>query len=365
MFPTLLLLLLTLLFIYRSKEERQLSDLKIILVNAILVFNWMLMFLAQKLQLNEDFSLGLIFSFFNGSLLIFLLGFKNKYLFVHFYIALMLLIVYVIVYSTSLANNVDFMLKANCVALITTGILNIGYACLGFVTLSKSSLKSYYRCIPTFYIISLFIGSFLGISFLFTETLLLSNIAIYTLHVALVLVVSVVFLAVHTWKGKRSEKEGKNVENTVIAQPKVAEVVVEVREKSLAIVDIEAMTPITDKIEGDQAANDLEIKQLIWREVIEPQLYLKHDLTLSKLSKILKRDKAELKDFFARTEANTFTHYINRFRIEYAVTLLRTNADGDLNVEKAAELCGFNSRVSFYRAFVNVMGFPPSELLES
>ncbi|UVD79172.1 AraC family transcriptional regulator [Myroides albus] len=334
-------------------------------MNAILVFNWILIYFAQKLQLNEDFALGLIFSFFNGSFLVFLLGLKNKYLFIHFYIALMLLIFYVIIYSTSFADNVDFMIKANCAALITTGVINVGYACFGFVMLSKSILISYYRCIATFYIISLFVGSFLGISFLFTDEILVSNTTIYTLHVCLVLLVSVCFTAIQAWReeGKRNEKDSTN--EIVTTESEMVDVELEIKNKSLSVVVIDPVLSIDEIKEVDNDVNDLEIRQLIWQEVIEPQLYLKSDLTLSKLSKILKRDKQELKSFFARTEANTFTHYINRFRIEHAVTLLRTNADGDLNVERAAELCGFNSRISFYRAFVNVMGFPPSELLES
>ncbi|WP_160340071.1 helix-turn-helix domain-containing protein [Myroides sp. LoEW2-1] len=335
-------------------------------MNTILVFNWILTYFAQKLQLNEDFALGLIFSFFNGSLLIFLLGLKNKYLFIHFYIALMLLIFYVIIYSTSFADNVDFMIKANCIALITTGVINVGYACFGFVMLSKSILISYYRCIVTFYIISLFVGSFLGISFLFTDELLVSSTTIYTLHVCLVLLVSVCFtvIQIQRWKeiGKRHDKD--STIGIVTTESEVDDIKREVKNKLLSVVEIDPVLSIDEIKEVDNDVNDLEIRQLIWQEVIEPQLYLKSDLTLSKLSRILKRDKQELKSFFARTEANTFTHYINRFRIEHAVTLLRTNADGDLSVERAAELCGFNSRISFYRAFVNVMGFPPSELLE-
>lgn len=366
MFPTLLLLLLTisLFTVYFFKSSKSSVDFRILLLNLILVSNYFLMFAAKTFELNQDFALGLIFSFFNGALLMFLLQGKNNYLFLHFYLALILLISYVVVYSTAYADSVDFMRKVNNVALIVTAILNLIYASVGFVVLSSSKLVGYPRCITVFYIVSQFIGSFLGVSFLFNVQAQLGNMTIYTLHVALVLIVSTIFFTYI----KIVEFRSLNTKSESIAiDPKIKWVDVETPlvNKKLEIVEIEHQVALQTDNSSQNIVNDFVIKQLIWDKVIEPKLYLKHDLTLLKLANILKLDKGSLKDFFTQTEAKTFTHYINRFRIEYAVGLMRCEKQENLSIEKVAEMCGFNSRTSFYRAFVNVMGFPPSELLDN
>nr|WP_255669548.1 AraC family transcriptional regulator [Myroides oncorhynchi] len=104
------------------------------------------------------------------------------------------------------------------------------------------------------------------------------------------------------------------------------------------------------------------IRQKLFEQLIESKLYLNVDLTLQKLSEVLEIDKKELSEYFKESNSISFRQYINRLRVEYAVGLIKEK-NKDVTVEELTSFCGFNNRLSFYRAFVQVYGFPPSALL--
>lgn len=109
----------------------------------------------------------------------------------------------------------------------------------------------------------------------------------------------------------------------------------------------------------------LTYKKLISDVLIDQKMFLNPNLTLAILSDITGIPKYQLSYFFSQTNASSFRSYINRLRIEYAVDFYRQNKGEKMTIEQWSEFSGFNSRVSFYRAFVNVMGFTPSEFIES
>ncbi|MFG0592255.1 helix-turn-helix domain-containing protein [Myroides odoratimimus] len=104
------------------------------------------------------------------------------------------------------------------------------------------------------------------------------------------------------------------------------------------------------------------IRQKLFEQLIESKLYLDVDLTLQKLSEVIEIDKKELLEYFKKSNAVSFRQYINRLRVEYAVELIKEK-NMDVTVEELTSFCGFNTRLSFYRAFVHIYGFPPSALL--
>ncbi|MEC4053479.1 AraC family transcriptional regulator [Myroides odoratimimus] len=104
------------------------------------------------------------------------------------------------------------------------------------------------------------------------------------------------------------------------------------------------------------------IRQKLFEQLIESKLYLDVDLTLQKLSEVIEIDKKELLEYFKKSNAVSFRQYINRLRVEYSVELIKEK-NMDVTVEELTSFCGFNTRLSFYRAFVHIYGFPPSALL--
>jgi len=104
------------------------------------------------------------------------------------------------------------------------------------------------------------------------------------------------------------------------------------------------------------------IRQKLFEDLIDTKLYLASNLTLAKLSEILQISKKELSEYFKNSNSLSYRQYLNRLKIEHAVTIIKER-NKDTTVEELTVLCGFNTRLSFYRAFVHIYGFPPSALL--
>lgn len=104
------------------------------------------------------------------------------------------------------------------------------------------------------------------------------------------------------------------------------------------------------------------VKQALFTKVIETGLFLDNNLTLFKVAELTQIDKNKLHDYFKKSESSSFKQYINRLKVEYAINVIREK-EKDITVEELTVVCGFNTRLSFYRAFVYFYGFPPSELL--
>lgn len=104
------------------------------------------------------------------------------------------------------------------------------------------------------------------------------------------------------------------------------------------------------------------LKQVLFAKIIAPELFLDHNLTLNKVAELTQTDKRKLNHYFKNSESSSFKQYINRLKVEYAINLIRER-EKDITVEELTFICGFNTRLSFYRAFVYFYGFAPSELL--
>ncbi|MDM1044523.1 helix-turn-helix transcriptional regulator [Myroides sp. 1354] len=104
------------------------------------------------------------------------------------------------------------------------------------------------------------------------------------------------------------------------------------------------------------------IREVISEKLIESRLFLNPTLNLDQLADLVQVPKSDLTRFFKESQAITFKQYINRLKVEYAILLIREREES-YTVEELSLLCGFNTRLSFYRAFVDVYGFAPSEIL--
>ncbi len=92
----------------------------------------------------------------------------------------------------------------------------------------------------------------------------------------------------------------------------------------------------------------------------DQKIYLDPELTLEKLSKAVKIPKYHLTQVFTFGFAMGFNKVINKYRIEYAVSLLEDSAK-EMTMEEIGMESGFNSRSSFYRAFNHFYDGSPSQ----
>lgn len=109
---------------------------------------------------------------------------------------------------------------------------------------------------------------------------------------------------------------------------------------------------------------DLEIYFEKLEQLMQMEIYLDNELTLDALSKSMKIPKHHLTQLFAIRLNFNFNQYINQYRIHYAEKLLQSSED-NLSMEDIAYKAGFNSKVSFYRAFKLNLGTSPLEYAKS
>ena len=101
-----------------------------------------------------------------------------------------------------------------------------------------------------------------------------------------------------------------------------------------------------------------DIKQKI-TIIQEKELYLNPNLTLDETAKALNISKHLLSQYLNEKLGQSFTHFINGYRIEKAKELLKSQTH--YTIEGIGYNCGFNSKSTFFTAFKKITGKTPSE----
>lgn len=98
-----------------------------------------------------------------------------------------------------------------------------------------------------------------------------------------------------------------------------------------------------------------------WFEREKP--YLREDLRLTDLQRVFPISRSYLSQLFNRELGQSFSDYVNRFRIEESKRLME--AEPNASIQEIAERSGFHSISTFRRAFQKCMGTTPSEYKNS
>ena len=94
-----------------------------------------------------------------------------------------------------------------------------------------------------------------------------------------------------------------------------------------------------------------------WFEREKP--YLREDLRLTDLQRIFPISRSYLSQLFNRELGQSFSDYVNQFRIEESKRLMDTEPNA--SIQEIAERSGFHSISTFRRAFQKCTGMIPSE----
>lgn len=103
---------------------------------------------------------------------------------------------------------------------------------------------------------------------------------------------------------------------------------------------------------------DLEIPLKVLME--EEHIYSQCSIGVDEVAKRLGTNRSYLSAFINQRYGKTFSEYINDYRIDAAITLLR--ADKDMSLTEIAERCGYRSEATFYRNFKDKTGMTPGQL---
>ena len=117
----------------------------------------------------------------------------------------------------------------------------------------------------------------------------------------------------------------------------------------------------------DETVNEVLMQAALFtelREVFDRQkLYLDPELNLKTVIRILGTNKKYLYQAISDNSHNNFRTFLNRYRVDEAKRVIEQKImmKDDLNLSEIYAKAGFNSTVSFYRAFKLVTGLSPKE----
>ncbi len=129
-----------------------------------------------------------------------------------------------------------------------------------------------------------------------------------------------------------------------------------------------ANLPDTETI-GAQSNQPLEKHTEKYEELMElmnqEKPYLDGSLTLESLSKLLNTNRTYLSQAIKANTENTFSEFINSYRIDEARRMLLDDKFSNLSIEGIALSVGFNSRSTFNKVFKEFTGITPSYFRDS
>lgn len=121
------------------------------------------------------------------------------------------------------------------------------------------------------------------------------------------------------------------------------------------------------KISRLEVPNDSSRKDTVYKEVYDRIIayfesekpYLDSELTINDVVSVVYSNKVYISRAISQYTGRNFCQFVNYYRIMFAVEAFRQNED--LRISELANLCGFNSVVSFNMAFRLFMKENPSE----
>lgn len=115
---------------------------------------------------------------------------------------------------------------------------------------------------------------------------------------------------------------------------------------------------------GLSAAFSLELKSKLEYLMHTKKLYLNHELRLDDIAELLDISRHHASQVINENFGASFYDFINAYRIEEAKNKLATGFENSSeSISDIAYQCGFNNRVSFYKAFKKVTGTTPTEFM--
>lgn len=107
-----------------------------------------------------------------------------------------------------------------------------------------------------------------------------------------------------------------------------------------------------------------ELKEKLESLMKNQKLYLNHGLKLKDLADLLNISSHHASQVINEHFKQSFYQFVNTYRIEEAIQLLCSHAENpSICISDIAYQCGFNNRVSFYKAFKKVTNVTPKEFI--
>lgn len=344
------------------KKRKTILSVNILYISSLLTLFSLFVYGISHYEIGRDLPLGILFSCLNGPLLLLLTVEKQRSL--GYFLALALaLLVFLGGFFYCYFFFPEHIKQFNAIIQLVSILTAVGFGSYGYLNFINNKEHTKYQEVAIlYYVVLLFVFAFLFSSaWLKGGERFMNNNSLFLCYGLCILLYAyfhegIIFIRQYQQKKTTSAKilkwkyfQGTNVMITrKVVQGKEA---AEKKEKGKEVIRSEA-----------SFLDPTLLKQLLYTKIIETGLFLDHNLTLHKVAELTLVDKNKLNDYFKKSQSSSFKQYINRLKVEYAINVIRER-EKNITVEELTVVCGFNTRLSFYRAFVYFYGFAPSELL--
>ena len=154
------------------------------------------------------------------------------------------------------------------------------------------------------------------------------------------------YLSIVKQKSKKQSKEKRKLNRRIKELETNAPSMVSTSEKY-------ASSSLTDE-------KSLELFRTLERIMREEKIYKDNFITKDKVAEILGTNRTYLSRIINEQSKLSFTHYVNRFRIEEAIRLL-SDPNNETPMKAISAELGFNSISTFYNLFQSSVGMTPSQ----
>ena len=125
---------------------------------------------------------------------------------------------------------------------------------------------------------------------------------------------------------------------------------------------------ITEKKDKEAAYRGLvsptlmdELKEKILNVIVMQKKYKDKDYSAKRLAEDLGTNTRYISAVVNVKFHMNYTSFINKYRIEEAMSILVDKRYQDLRIEEVSDMVGFANRQSFYASFYRIMGITPKE----
>src|SRR5690606_12771054 len=99
------------------------------------------------------------------------------------------------------------------------------------------------------------------------------------------------------------------------------------------------------------------------RKLIDDQLFRNHNISLDILAEITQIPKYKLSHLINNFFNKSFYQFIGEYRIRYAMEVM--DKDDNISFDALSDLCGFNSKSTFYKYFKMINGCTPNTYMKN
>lgn len=126
---------------------------------------------------------------------------------------------------------------------------------------------------------------------------------------------------------------------------------------------------LKQEIKSPQTGSGMEISESLQNEIIfrlntemdENKIYLKNDLTLQSLSKVLGTNSSYLSQIIKTAYNCNFSTFLNKIRIIEAQKMILDKKFDHYTIDAISKECGYNSKSTFNKAFKDFTGLTPQK----